>query len=641
MFQKGKLLKYGLDHKRIKVCASYYAFTVRNYHILSSQLERHVERRGSLGNSCTLCPRSYFTLQNTGGQSSNRVPIFQMRRPGRNVIGIQSLGSPSMLFQERREISILTTTGKIIDGIRNRLKKIWRIMKNTKRPFNTDDISAFISWLLAGNVVLLIIGTTTFFSLLLYTLNTVLAQELVAEWIGNMITKNTKLTVTFENAIVPDWKDGKIQFKNCTVSRRPKNSGTFKKITANVEEVDGEKKHRMKSTLRKLERSLRWKKEKPKKSKNQTAEFDDGNYTQFDFTIDEVNISLSFKKWLNGKGIIKEASGKGVRGVVDRTHVVWKEGDSATNYRNVAQPGDWEIENFQVEDVLFKMMNPKGFRTFSVSVYKCEIPLLRKNWLMFDIMNAIHMSGSYDGSLFTMNRLQRFDSFNEEKRIDREVRRTLLGEKKYQDLSLVNDQNFSRVTRFRIDNLKLDHLNGGMSGPFGWINKGTVDMIADVIVPKKNISMDDISIDEIVKYYSKNLRGKARNKGDNLSSMNNMFILDFYLRLNNPRASVPLFSNNLSYVNIALIQPIVAYINSNKTYIPIRCRVYKDVEDFNGSWTLYDSLLMDDLSIGVYKSFADYVSDEQKRTDRVKKISIWSLQFLLQLILLSLSTLNS
>lgn len=529
-------------------------------------------------------------------------------------------------IHQRRNISFHRRVMRIFKTGQSMLMKIAHIFKKSKRPLNTDDISAFFSWLLAGNIALLIIGTTTFFSLLLYTFNTVLAQEMVAEWVGNMITKNSKLNVTFENAIVPDWKGGRIQFKNCTVSRRPRNEEKFVKREEKKSKKTG------------LKRFLSWRKDH---EKEKIIEIDDGNYTQFDLTVEEVDISLSFRKWLDGRGIVKEAAGKGIRGVIDRTHVHWKEGDSATNYKNIAQPGDWEFENFRLEDVLVTMQNPSSFRSFPISIYTCEIPILRKNWLMLDILNAKHMSGSYDGSLFTVNRLQRFDNFKEEHRIDSEVRKAHMGKEKYKRLDLMGDQNFSKVTRFRIDNLKLDHLNAGMSGPFGWIDKGTVDLIADVIVPQKNMSMQEVSIDEIVKYYSKNLRGKSTTTNESSpTDMSNLFILDFYLRLNNPHATVPLFTNELSYVNSALIRPIVAYINSNKTYIPIRCRVYKDLEDFDGSWTAYDSLLMDDLSVGVYESFADYVSDQQKRTDRVKKVGFWSLQFILQMILWSLSTIN-
>jgi distribution and morphology protein 31 len=36
----------------------------------------------------------------------------------------------------------------------------------------------------------------------------------------------------------------------------------------------------------------------------------------FDVNLDEVEVSLSFMRWLDGKGLVKEAKVKGVRGVV-------------------------------------------------------------------------------------------------------------------------------------------------------------------------------------------------------------------------------------------------------------------------------------------------------------------------------------
>lgn len=535
-----------------------------------------------------------------------------MMGPTRPVVPLK----PAIL--QTRSFSVSKKLVQWIDAVQRRWQQVkWKLTKS-KKPLNTDDFSAFISWLLAGNIALLIIATTTFFSLLLFTLNTVLAQELVAEWVGKLITKNSNLTVTFENAIVPDWKDSKIQFKNCSVSKRPKKKESFKKTGKQG-----------------------WFSKQAEEPAETEAVYDDGNYTQFDLTVEEVNVSLSFKKWLDGRGIVDQIQSKGIRGVVDRTHVHWDEGDKATNYKNVSQPGDWEIDNVHVDDVMFTMLNGGGFRPFTVSVYQSEIPLLRKNWLMLDIMNAKQMSGSYDGSLFTVNRLQRLDNFNEENKIDSEVN-AHLGRDKYQALDLMNDEEFSRVTRFRIDNLKIEHLNRGMEGPFGWIQKGTVDMIADVIVPKKNASMTQFSYDEIIKYYSKNLQaqiGGTEPTQGKPSDMSDLFIMDFYMRLNNPRASIPLFSDDLSYVNSALIRPIVAYINNNHTFIPIRCRVYKDLNDFDGAWTLYDSLLMDDLSVGVYDSLVEYVTNEEYTNERMRKFGFWTLQFLLQIILGSLSNL--
>lgn len=44
------------------------------------------------------------------------------------------------------------------------------------RPWNADDWSAFASWFVLGNIVWIFVGTTTFFSLVIFTINTVFAQ---------------------------------------------------------------------------------------------------------------------------------------------------------------------------------------------------------------------------------------------------------------------------------------------------------------------------------------------------------------------------------------------------------------------------------------------------------------------------------
>lgn len=44
------------------------------------------------------------------------------------------------------------------------------------RPFNLDEIAALFSWVLLGHLVWVVLGTTTFFSLVILAINTVFAQ---------------------------------------------------------------------------------------------------------------------------------------------------------------------------------------------------------------------------------------------------------------------------------------------------------------------------------------------------------------------------------------------------------------------------------------------------------------------------------
>lgn len=480
---------------------------------------------------------------------------------------------------------------------RIRINVRWSLTRSM-RPFNTDDISAFISWILVSNVLLIILGTTTFASLIIYCMNTVFAQEYVATQVGNFITKNSALSVVFESAIVPGWSSGKITFNKVFISKRPKLSHSFSK-GSQQEVVDRAKLALSEQLLVTCEN------------------FDDGNYTQFDLTIDQVEISLSFNKWINGKGLLDEITINGLRGVIDRTHVIWAPNDHPRNYLNIHKLGDFEISKFVMNDVLFTLYQPDGFRPFQVSIFNCELPQLRKHWLFFDVLNANNMSGTYDNSMFTIY-------------------------KKYKTLDVPNSS-LKKVTRMRVDNLNVDHLNAGMDGPFGWITSGQVDMIGDLILPEKNADASELK--EILMVIGERLMKEACRHSSILPlympeveniNPHQYFIMDFFLKLHNVKAEVPIFTQDLSYINNALIRPIVGYINSRKTYIPIRCRVVKNINDFEGSWTIYDSMLITDLSAEVYDAFAEYVADNNRNNVRIVRVGFWSLQILIQLILMGL-----
>ena len=63
------------------------------------------------------------------------------------------------------------------EGFWSRLKVRFKWFSiRSVRPFNIDEIGAFFSWVLLGHVLWVILGTTTFFSIAIFTVNTVFAQ---------------------------------------------------------------------------------------------------------------------------------------------------------------------------------------------------------------------------------------------------------------------------------------------------------------------------------------------------------------------------------------------------------------------------------------------------------------------------------
>lgn len=445
---------------------------------------------------------------------------------------------------------------------------------------------------------------------------------------GDYLTYSSGIKVVFESAIVPKWGDGVITFRNVFVSRRP-----------------GQGKSKVSKGSSSGAAAAAATAEKPSK-KAEGEEDEDTNYTQFDVTIDTVNVTLSFAKWWNGTGLLKDVEIKGVRGVMDRTSVHWDDVyvDPRT-YKHEHNPGDFEIDQFKLEDVLLTIHQPGGFRPFSVSIFSCELPQLRKQWLFYDFLSANNMSGAFDGSLFTIHPRQ-IHGFAGTQPID-------------DPAAFGGADPWKKHSRLRIDGLKIDHLNRGVEGPFSWIYEGNVDIVADVMFPadseegivkalsdvydrleatvtsnryqdilQRHPSTADLDTPEHRAFF------EAKKKRDDDKRF---IVMDLKVNLNDVKAAVPLFTHDLSYINQALIRPIVAYINNKKTFIPINCRVVKRASEFDGSWTIFDSGLMEDLSAETYEAFAKDVTDRQARMRRLKKVGLWSFSLAVQALFMGLA----
>jgi distribution and morphology protein 31 len=519
------------------------------------------------------------------------------------------------------------------------------------RPFNADEIYALFSWILAAHVLWVVLGTTTFFMLTIFLINTAFSQETLAKWIGNYLTKSSGIKVVFETAVVPKWGDGVISFRKVYVSRRPGQKGG---------EVSKGSQTEMAAAAAAAAQQEKDEQDGPGIAKGPEVE-EDTNYTQFDISIDTVNVTLSFSKWFNGKGMLEDVEIKGIRGVIDRTSVKTIEGVDPRSYKHEHNPGDFELNSFKMEDLLVTIYQPGGFRPFAVSVFSCDLPQLRKQWLFYDFLSANMMSGSFDNSLFTIHPRQTHNYTGTQLTSGRESE---------------DGSTWKKHSRIRIDGLNIDHLNRGYDGPFSWIHEGNVDIVADIMLPND----DDESLAKVMSDMYDRVEATVTQNGrkhhfsdhaahgfddhhhdenagqeEETSEDKRFMIMDMRVHLNDVKAAVPIFTRDISYVNNALVRPIVAYINSKRTFIPVNCRVVKKVGEFDGSWTLYDSGLMEEVSREVraiipteqvlvlthhqmYDAFArDVLDDRTTRKRRIKKVGIWTLQLAAQALFLGLA----
>lgn len=134
-----------------------------------------------------------------------------------------------------------------------------------------------------------------------------------------------------------------------------------------------------------------------------------------------------------------------------------------------------------------------------------------------------------------------------------------------------------RQSRFRIDGVKIDHIQTATDGPISWITSGKLDAVVDIKFPRDPADVDinaiiseiASSISSVATSVSERIPGQRElakpplraplDDGDDVQ-VPKLMSIDIDLRFRDLKAAVPIFTNELSYVNNALIRPIVAFI---------------------------------------------------------------------------------
>jgi hypothetical protein len=131
----------------------------------------------------------------------------------------------------------------------------------------------------------------------------------VARAISDYLTSETGVTIYFESAIVPKWKDSRISFKNVHITRRPKIDSNSNKNGRAVHAAAlgyDVSNHPANHTIDDEEDDA---------DKHQYAD-EDVKWSMFDLDVDSIDVTLSLWQWLDGKGLVKDAVVKGVRGAL-------------------------------------------------------------------------------------------------------------------------------------------------------------------------------------------------------------------------------------------------------------------------------------------------------------------------------------
>ncbi|TDL26083.1 hypothetical protein BD410DRAFT_784107 [Rickenella mellea] len=577
-------------------------------------------------------PPTADSLESTRLPSDNTQPKPPTDEPHNGVgQGDHNLENYSRFFR-RLAKSLPTMHRPTRDDFLNVATNFWQRLRirfkwfsiRSFRKFNADDMSAFFTWFIMSQTIWILVGTTTFFSAVFAVANSLRLQESLARLISDYLTSETGITIIFESAIVPKWKDSRISFKNVYVSRRPSTANETPKFDA------GHAGHRSAARYDPGNHpAYHGIGEDEEETRTLTVEADE-NYTQFDLNVDSIDVTLSLWRWLDGKGLVEDAEIRGVRGVVDRRYV-HEDPDHPLDlaaFRHKAMPGDFQLESLKLEDVLVTVHQPGSFRPYTASIFSADVKTFRKQWMFYDFLSAESVVGQFDNCLFSLHKPQS------------------IGRTMEQDLK---DGQWVRMSRIRIDGVNIDHLQSMTTdeGPLSWILSGKVDAVLDIKFPH---SPDDKAIDDILgdiaEAISTVATAQAARLADRIPGQRELarpairapsdlleeqadtplvVSIDIDLRFRDLKAAVPIFSKDLSYVNNALIRPIVAFINANRTLVPIHCKIIKNLGEFDGAWTIWETGLMDDIALKTYDALAYHVT-RANFNRRVKTVSLWSLQ---------------
>lgn len=410
------------------------------------------------------------------------------------------------------QVRFYSTKPEPPQGLFSRLK--FMLIKQN-RPFNADEISAFLSWILMGNFMLILIGTTTFIGSIFYLVNTFGDGELNKAILKRMFVFDNGLRIDIDDPkFQANWEDGKIKFKNVVVESSLKNT-------------------HLKYTLK----------------------------------IDEINVTLSLRKWINRKGLIHDVEIDGLDGDVYL--------NSSNFMVDSSFHGNYELGNFKVTHSKIIFHDDHIFREpLELILFNCEMNRLRRNWIVYDFLDANSMFGSIGGSLFTLHKRQ--NQIAHFSGVDSII---------HGETDQYENEIWKKTTRLRIDMLDLSYLNNETS-KMNWIESGKVELIFDIMLPSEDDtdSIAQLNVDyswdglkkigEDVKYqldksYKKLIGKEDEIEYEDVTPINKYVVIDMkinFYELNAREITTSPVSSLTGepYIPLEELQSLVTFINDEK-----------------------------------------------------------------------------
>mmetsp|Transcript_11186 Transcript_11186/g.16777 ORF Transcript_11186/g.16777 Transcript_11186/m.16777 type:complete len:175 (-) Transcript_11186:135-659(-) len=145
----------------------------------------------------------------------------------------------------------------------------------------------------------------------------------------------------------------------------------------------------------------------------------------------------------------------------------------------------------------------------------------------------------------------------------------------------------------------MDLLSSCTTGPLSWITQGNMDLNVSVKIP----------------LHHKRLSSIERPFG--INNQDYFIPIRVELALNNLAAEMPLLGTGISYLENVAIRPLIVYMNTNYTSIPLQFPMMMRLSNFEGAKYPSEAQLYSTISKAVAKSLNEVV-EEQTKPDRIR-----------------------
>lgn len=564
----------------------------------------------------------------------------------------------------------------------------WPLTRNN-RSMTMDDISAFASWLMMANFLWILLGTTTFGFGVMYSLDTLdkfwdsmksrvfgwdihksakngnrsndsnnnnsndteaNEHSFIGEMAGSVLSQGLGLRLSFESGnVMPEFTEGMLKFKNVRVSL---------------------------------------------KSPEKTAK------ALFSATVSQLNLSLSFKKWYEGNGLIYNVEIFGMKAKVHRilelpdkdmgaadpvlpvvptfnsmalsfsnyndTHNMQNdlnehihlELESVSREKYISMfDRDYELTSVKIHDSSFELYENNDQVPFRITVFNCELPRLRGNRLLLDFFNASNVTGTVNNSMFTIHKHQ----------------------------TMANSGN---AVRFKLDGIDMGSLSKASPHlKFNWLVSGKAEVVADIRFPdfdaleteKKAVAAPSAQffewiIDEVKELTQPNEASHSLQRSSPSSPRNDgglfkgaisaiyetfshpqepklshpdsdYVIVNVTVKFRNLKAAIPPYlpmamSASVPFVSLQNLRSLISYINSIDSDEPlvIKTTVIEKLSDLYNLDVISQTRAFDAIVSDIYEDFLRMIKLDEQRI-MSERSQMWLHSLMSQLLLLGVGAL--